>query len=87
QVERAIAIFRNPLSDPAVQEAIISPRGTRVIRQVAQGERGAHLLLRQIRFAVTTISADLVSKAVAEAQSLSEALAAGGATTAVHEAA
>ncbi|WP_192254423.1 hypothetical protein [Mesorhizobium silamurunense] len=87
QVERAVAIFQKLFSDPAVKEAVISPRGTRVIRQAAQGERGAHLLLRQIRFAVTTISADLVSKAVAEAESLSEALSAGGAITAVHEAA
>lgn len=87
QVERAIAIFRDLFSDPAVKEAVISPRGTRVIRQVAQGERGAHLLLRQIRFAVTTISADLVSKAVAEAKSLSEALAGSEASTPVYEAA
>nr|WP_244508104.1 hypothetical protein [Mesorhizobium sp. ORS 3428] len=87
QVERAASMFHSLFSDPALKEAVISPRGTRVIRQAAQGERAAHLLLRQIRFAVATISADLVSKAVAEAQSLSEALAESEASIPVHEAA
>ncbi|MDX8496146.1 hypothetical protein RFN29_31965 [Mesorhizobium sp. VK22B] len=87
QVERAATMFRSLFSDPGVKEAVISPRGTRVIRQAAQGERAAHLFLRQIRFAVATISTDLVSKAVTEAKSLSEAMAASEATIPVYEAA
>lgn len=87
QIERAVATFRNLFSDPAFKEAIISPRGTRVIRQAAQGERAAHLFLRQIRFDVATIPPDLVSKAIAEAESLSEALATDQAVTSINEAA
>ncbi|PBC01391.1 hypothetical protein [Mesorhizobium sp. WSM3860] len=87
QVERAATMFRSLFSDPGVKEAVISPRGTRVIRQAAQGDRAAHLFLRQIRFAVATISVELVNNAIAEAKSLSEALAAGQAITSVYEAA
>lgn len=82
QVERVSTLFRQLFADPKVKEAVVTPRGTRIIRQAAQGERGAHLLLRQIRFPITTISPDLVSKAVAEASALSKALAGRGAATA-----
>lgn len=85
QVERAAMMFRGLFSDPAVKEAVISPRGTRVIRQAAQGERAAHLFLRQIRFAVATISVELVQKAVSEAKALSQALSASEATIRVYE--
>jgi hypothetical protein len=87
QVECVSTLFRKLFADPSLKEAVVTPRGTRIIRQAAQGERGAHLLLRQIRFPVTTISPDLVRKAVAEAAALSKALARPGAATVVHEAA
>ncbi|KUM25552.1 hypothetical protein AU467_26215 [Mesorhizobium loti] len=87
QVERAATMFRNLFSDPTLKEAVISPRGTRVIRQAAQGERAAHLLLRQIRFAVTAISVDLVQKAVSEAKALSQLLDAGESAVPADEAA
>ena len=85
QVERAATMFRSLFSDPSVKEAVISPRGTRVIRQAAQGERAAHMFLRQVRFAVATISVDLVQKAVSEAKALSQALSASEATIRVYE--
>ncbi|MDX8521942.1 hypothetical protein [Mesorhizobium dulcispinae] len=87
QVERAETMFRSLFADPAMKEAVISPRGTRVILQAAQGERAAHLFLRQVRFPVTTISASLVKEAVAKAEALSEALAANEAAMPVYEAA
>ncbi|MDX8469940.1 hypothetical protein RFM26_30110 [Mesorhizobium sp. VK23B] len=87
QVERAGTMFRSLFADPAMKEAVISPRGTRVILQAAQGERAAHLFLRQVRFPVTTISASLVKEAVAKAEALSEALAANEAAMPVYEAA
>ena len=87
QVERAAMMFRNLFSDPTLKEAVISPRGTRVIRQAAQGERAAYLFLRQIRFAVTAISVDLVQKAVSEAKALSQVLNASESIVAVDEAA
>jgi hypothetical protein len=87
QIERVSAVFRGIFADTAVKEAVISPRGSRVIRQAAQGERGAHLLLRQIRFPVTAISPDLVRKGVAEAAALSRTLATRDAAPAAYEAA
>jgi hypothetical protein len=85
QIENVVAVFRSLFADPALKEAVISPRGTRVIRQAAQGERGAHLLLRQIRFPITAISPDLVSKAIAEAAALSKTLSGREAPTAAYE--
>lgn len=69
------ALFRNP----TVKEAVITPRGVRLIRQVAEGDRGAHLVLRQVRFPVEQVPADLIRTAIAEVQLLSETLTDAGA--------
>jgi hypothetical protein len=74
QIERVAAMFKALFSDPAVKEAVIAPRGVRLIRQAAQGDRGAHLLLRQTRFSITEISPEVVQRAIAEAEALSETL-------------
>jgi hypothetical protein len=42
----AAALF----SDPKVKELVVSNRGVRIVRQVAEGKRGEHLLLRQSVF-------------------------------------
>lgn len=75
EIERSGSIFSALLRNPAVKEAVITAKGVRLIRQVAEGDRGAHLLLRQVRFPVEAISPDLLRTAIAEAQLLSEALA------------
>lgn len=87
QVERISALFRNLFADPQVKEAVITPRGTRIIRQAAQGEPGAHLLLRQIRFPVSAISPDLVGLAIAEANALGATFAEAEAAIPTYEAA
>ncbi|MDK1374049.1 MULTISPECIES: hypothetical protein [unclassified Sinorhizobium] len=74
-VERARAMFGSLFSDPTLKEAAITPRGVRLVRQFAQGERGAHLLLRQARFAVTAIAPDLIRRTIVEAEALSGCLA------------
>ena len=74
QIEAVAAIFRSLFSDPAVKEAAIRPRGVRIIRQAAQGDRGAHLLLRQTRFPVDEISPELIRRAISEVEALSETL-------------
>src|SRR5262245_4962436 len=74
QIERVAATFKTLFSDPTVKEAAITPRGVRLIRQAAQGDRGAHLILRQTSFPLTEISPDLVRKAIAEVEALSETL-------------
>lgn len=73
-IERAGALFQGLLLDPTVKEAAITPRGVRLVRQVGQGDRGAHLLLRQVHFPDHTISFDLVRNAIAEVKALSEVL-------------
>lgn len=75
QIERAAAMFGSLFSDPTLKEAAITPRGVRLVRQAAQGERGAHLLLRQARFAVTTIAPEIIRRTIAEAEALSGCLA------------
>ena len=73
-IERAGALFQGLFSDPTVKEAAITPRGARLIRQVGQCDRGAHLLLRQIRFPNQVITFDLIRTAIAELEALSEVL-------------
>jgi hypothetical protein len=74
-VERAAALFGGLFSDPTLKEAAITPRGVRLVRQAAEGERGAHLLLRQARFGLTAIAPDMIRKTIAEAEMLSACLA------------
>ncbi|MCA1493089.1 hypothetical protein [Sinorhizobium alkalisoli] len=75
QVERATAMFGSLFSDPTLKEAAITPRGVRLVRQAAQGQRGAHLILRQARFAVTAIAPEIIRRTIAEAAALSRCLA------------
>ena len=74
EIERSGSIFSALLRNPEVKEAVVTARGVRLIRQVAEGDRGAHLLLRQVRFPVEAIPLDLLRTAIAEVQLLSEAL-------------
>lgn len=73
-IARANGTFCGIFSDPEVKEAVATPRGLRIVRRVAEGDRAAHLLLRQIRFPVSTVSTDLIRKAMADAQVLEDAL-------------
>ncbi|WP_315927158.1 hypothetical protein [Mesorhizobium sp. SP-1A] len=75
QVARLSGLFRTFFSDPTLKEAVITPRATSVIRQVAQGDRGAHVLLRQAHFKLSAVPAELVHQALSEARALSAALA------------
>jgi hypothetical protein len=87
QVERVSAMFTRLFADPTVKEAVVTPSGTRLIRQAAQGERSMHLLLRQTRFLLASISPDLVSTAISEAEALGAALTESAFTTSDHVAA
>lgn len=73
-VERMSPIFGRLFSDPGLKEAAVTPRGVRIVRQIAQGERGAHMLYRQLRFPMQEVSPDLVRKALAEAELLNAVL-------------
>lgn len=87
QTARVEALFRSLFIDPQVKEAVITPRGTRIIRQAAQGEPGAHKVLRQARFSVTSVPKELVRQALDEAEALSSVLEENEPASAVYEAA
>lgn len=74
QTHRILHHFGDLFADPTVKEAVISPKGVRIIRQAAQGERAAHLFLRQSRFSISAIPAADIGKAIALAAALSEVL-------------
>jgi hypothetical protein len=73
-VEKTGALFRTLFADPTLKEAVITPRGAGIVRRIAEGDRGAHVLYRQMRFPVASVPADLVRTALAELKLLNEAL-------------
>lgn len=73
-VERTSGLFRTLFSDPGLKEAIITPRGAGLVRQIAEGDRGAHVLYRQMRFPVSQVPAEMVRNALAELRLLNDAL-------------
>ena len=74
-VRRICAVFTALFEDPGLKEAAITPRGVRIVRQAAEGDRGAHLLLRQVHFPLRSIAPDLVRRAIADAALLRAAQA------------
>lgn len=74
QIDRVLSHIRSLFADACVKEAVISPRGMRIVRQAAQGERGAHLLLRQSRFSLATVPACDIDKAISMTLALAAAL-------------
>lgn len=74
QAERVLRHFASVLADPVVKEAVISPNGVRIMLQAAQGERAAHLFLRQSRFAIAAVPAENIRKALALADTLAAVL-------------
>ena len=64
------AVFR----DRRIKEILVTPRGARIVCQAAEGDRGAHLILRQVRFATSPIGANTLARAVADADALRAAL-------------
>lgn len=81
-LERVDAAFRDFFSDPAFKEAMIGPHGVRLVRQIAQGDPGSHMLFRQVRFGLVSISPDVIRMMLAQAEQLREALAATRSETA-----
>ncbi|VFU09721.1 hypothetical protein [Methylocella tundrae] len=73
-----LALLTEPLSllfaDARVKEALVAPRGVRIVYQAREGVRGAYLLFRQSRFSVDRLHPDEVSPLIASAQSLASLL-------------
>jgi hypothetical protein len=74
QVDQVLRHFGALFADPIVKEAVISPNGVRIMLQAAQGERAAHLFLRQSRFATTAVPGEDIRKAIAMTDALAAVL-------------
>ncbi len=73
-IERTSGLFRTLFADPALKEIVITPRGAGTVRRIAEGDYGAHVLYRQMRFPVTQVSPEFVRNALAELRLLNDAL-------------
>ncbi|WP_426232526.1 hypothetical protein [Pararhizobium sp. DWP3-4] len=63
--------FQRLFVDQKVKEAVITANATRLVYQASQGERAAHMFLRQARFSLETVPAATIAKAVSLAAVLS----------------
>ena len=73
-IQRTSGLFRTLFADPELKEIVITPRGAGTVRRIAEGERGAHVLYRQMRFPVTQVSPEFVRNALTELHLLNDAL-------------
>ena len=73
-IQRTSGLFRTLFADPALKEIVITPRGAGSVRRIAEGDRGAHVLYRQMRFPVKQVSPEFVRNALAELRQLNDAL-------------
>lgn len=73
-IQRTSGLFRSLFADPCLKEIVITPHGAGTVRQIAEGDRGAHILYRQMRFPVKQVSVEFVRNAVAELRLLNAAL-------------
>lgn len=72
-VARAQRAFDAILLDRTMKEVAVTPKGVRLVRQIAQGDRAAHLF-RQISFPVSTVPVDMVEDMLAACTRLEQAL-------------
>jgi hypothetical protein len=72
--ERTGEALRQIFSDKRVKEVLVTPGAARIVRQASEGERGAHVLLRQARFPIAAIDPAMVLTAIEEADAMSAAL-------------
>ena len=75
------------LADIKLKAITVGPRGVRVVRQVAQGERGAYLLFRDQRFGVSEIPADDARAALELASAVADIIRTYGEQTDARDAA
>ncbi len=62
------------LADPKVKEIAVTQRGVRIVRQLAEGKRGDHLLLRQCAFDGARLDPLELKNLLAQLEHLSQAL-------------
>jgi len=71
-----IAPHMSHFSDPQMKELLITPRGTRLVRQIWQAERSHYLVLRQARFAGRTVEPSILASLLDAAIEVNRSLAA-----------
>jgi len=81
QIAAARHCFQTLLADPLVKELIITPRATRVMLRVSEGERAAHMFLRQAQFPLATVPAASIRTAIDLARRLALVLPASEQTS------
>jgi hypothetical protein len=74
ELRRIGAALAGIFTDRRVKEVAATARGVRLVYQAAEGDRGNHLLLRQIRFARPDMGPDLVARLIAAADTLRDTL-------------
>jgi hypothetical protein len=67
---RLVAELGTLLADPRVKDITLTARGVRVVRQVAEGRRGEHLLLRQAVFDAAQVERGLFVQTLRDAAAL-----------------
>lgn len=67
---RAAPHIAGILAEPRVKEVLLTPRGTRIVSQLCEGERGAYLLLRESRFPIAAVDPEMLSALLARAADL-----------------
>jgi hypothetical protein len=58
------------LAEPSVKEITLTARGVRIVRQVAEGRRGEHLLLRQAVFDLSQVERSVFVQTLRDAAAL-----------------
>jgi hypothetical protein len=62
------------LRDPKIKEVVVCPRGVRIVRQLSQGSRGQHLILRQSVFENARLEAQELKNAIDEISRIESAV-------------
>jgi hypothetical protein len=66
--------LRRIFTDPRIKEVAVTAKGLRLIWQVAEGERGEHLILRQCQFEGSGVSPDALAARLDDLEQLSAAI-------------
>lgn len=64
-LERIAPYVASLLRDPKFKEIAITPRGIRIMRQLSEGKRGDHLILRQIVFENASLAPEELEDVIA----------------------
>jgi hypothetical protein len=73
-LDAASSTLRRLFADPRMKEVAVTGKGLRLIWQADEGERGAHLILRQCRFEDAAVSAEVFAARLADLDELSGAI-------------